>query len=130
MSIQDDQTPEVFDADGKSVVNARIVEKHIRTMSCDAEGCPKTITFDPNLALQVVAANPWVSNVRIVRTGDNRTLIYCSDECIVKAATSGVMNIPTKKVIDIATGANALQQAIQQAEVQKAVEAGIRSGPR
>lgn len=123
---------EAVDAGGSPIPGAGVVQKQVRTIKCDSEGCKNEIAFDPSPAAAqlVIAANPWMNTVKVVTTGDGRNLCYCSDECVVKAATSGVLNMPTKKVIDIATGANAMKAAVQQAEMQKASDAALKQGPR
>lgn len=128
MAITEEQIIEIFDATGNLLPAATAVGKRIVTVSCDAEGCDKTISFDAASMQQVMAANPWTQNVRTILTSDNRKLTYCCDDCEVKGAATGSHNIPVKKVIDIATGANAMKDAAAQAKAQQAAETAIRTG--
>lgn len=128
MGITEDQIIEIFDASGKLIPDATAVGKRLMTVSCDAEGCDKTISFDPASMQQVLAANPWTQNVRTILTSDNRKQTYCCDDCEVKGVTTGNHNIPVKKVIDIATGTNAMKDAAAQAKAQQAAETAIRTG--
>lgn len=87
-----------------------IVDAVFRTISCDGN-CGKTVTFAQQDAEKTVKENDWIQGIRMVTAGDGRKFAYCTDECEVKGVTTGSHNLPVAKVIDIATGTNAMKQA-------------------
>lgn len=106
-----------------------IIDAAIRTITCDAKDCPKSITFDRKEE-KVVFENPnnvWLRSTRVVQSADGRNHVYCSDECEVKGAATGQHNIPeVKKVVEGNAAAVAL--AAKAAAAQRQAEEALRSG--
>jgi hypothetical protein len=97
-----------------------VVESTFVTISCDGAGCGKSVTFARTKEDQQQAQkdSPWMVHTRHVRTPDGREISYCSDECEIKAAGTGIHNIPEQK--RIVPDAN-------QAQVNLAAEAAKRA---
>lgn len=70
------------------------------TVSCDGE-CGKTVTFAQTQEGEKEAfdSNAWLNGMRMVQTIDKRQFSYCSDECEIKAVSSGAHNKVEKKII-------------------------------
>lgn len=102
----------------------------VRTIKCEAEGCPNEILFDRKEEQQVFGKpeNAWLKGVRLVQTADGRNIAYCSDDCEVKGVATGKHNLPEPKRI-IETGNAAAVQAAAQAQLNaKAAEKLVREG--
>lgn len=104
------------------------VDSMFRTISCDAEGCDKLVTiqvFQGGYQKTDVDANPWLKTSRATQTFDGRIITHCSDECMVKSCSTGVLNAPEpKQVIDPGANTAAIAQAAAQAaRAQRATEA-------
>lgn len=131
MGIQEQAVTTVYDSKGAVVVDPKIINNATRTVSCDAEGCDKKVTFSQATMQEAFAQNPWLAtSARIIKTNDDRSLVYCSDECTIKAAATGVMNVPTKKVIELAEGTDALKNAEKLGKVVEQSNAAIKKGPQ
>lgn len=100
------------------------------TVSCDAEGCDKIVTF-PNdskeAGMKVVQDNPWMNSLRTVQTIDGRKFVYCSDTCTAVALGAGVFNKP---LIEIPTTPNAAKLAAEaEARARQATQQLKTGGP-
>ena len=105
------------------------------TISCDALGCQKTVTFPATDQGQYEAQqdNPWLNSLRTVVMPDtipgtnppqNRKVTYCSDECEAKGIAAGTHNkLEPKKII--AAGGQA-QVDLAARAAQQAAEATAR----
>ena len=99
------------------------------TISCDAEGCGKTATFNQTQEAEneAIKDNPWLNTVRFVQTMDKRKVQYCSDACEVLATGQGLHNpLEPKKIVpgnqrDVNLAAQAAETA---AKAQAAMKAG------
>lgn len=102
----------------------------IRTIKCEADGCPNEILFDRKEEQQIFAKpeNAWLRGVRLVQTADGRNIAYCSDDCEVKGVASGKHNLPEPKRIIETGNAAAVNAAAQAAANAKAAEAVVREG--
>jgi hypothetical protein len=130
MAIKEQATQTVYDSNGKVVADAKIINNATRTVGCDAEGCDKQVSFTQATMQEAFAQNPWLATqARIIKTNDERTLVYCSDECTIKAAATGVMNVPTKKVVELVEGSDALKKAEQLGATVQGVDSQIKKGP-
>lgn len=102
------------------------------TVSCDAEGCDKNVTFEESQAGEQGALqdNPWLSNIRhIIPTGTvvngqrlDRKFSYCSDECEAKAIATGAHNKLEPKRIVTADTQQAAQLAARAAQSAQALK--------
>ena len=95
------------------------------TVTCDGDGCPKTITFPQTQEgeQEAIQNNPWLSSLRFVQTTDGRKYSYCSDECEAKGLGTGKHNKLEKRIVSVG-GPNAIEMAAQAAaRAQKANEA-------
>lgn len=106
-----------------------IIDTVVRTITCDAFGCGKTITFDRKEEQQTFANpdNGWLKATRVVQSADGRNHVYCSDECEVKGTATGKHNLPEPKKI-VEGNAAAIAMAAQAAAQAKAADAAIREG--
>jgi hypothetical protein len=108
-----------------------VMDTQVRSMTCDNEGCDKTVTFNMKDAEAVVKENPWLNNGRFVQTGDRRGFFYCSDVCEINAVGKGTHNIPEpKKIVDVpgVNAAQAIKIAAQAAEEAKAGTKALKAG--
>jgi hypothetical protein len=101
-------------------------DKTFRTIKCDGPGCDKTVTFDLTdvVAIQKI---DWLKGVRVVATGDQRNLSYCSDVCEVKGVTTGEHNLKEKPKVAVASTGEikkAVDEAQNAAEVTDALKTG------
>ena len=106
-----------------------IIDTVVRTISCNAEGCTKTTTFDrkDEKAMFENPENAWMKSLRVVQSADGRNFTYCSDECEIKGTTTGQHNLPEpKKVVE--GNAAAVAIAAKAAEAAKIADAAIRGG--
>lgn len=99
-------------------------DQQLRTIKCDNPDCDKIVTFDIKdvKAIQLIE---WLKGVRVVQTGDNRALSYCSDVCEVKGITTGLHNLKEVSTIVPATEADvkvAANTAQAEANVQEAAK--------
>lgn len=78
-----------------------------QALTCDGPGCDKSEVIEASDAVstaKIIEQNPWIKNHRIVQTMSkrdpqtNQPVMYqfCSDVCLVKAATAG-MFVPTEE---------------------------------
>ena len=60
-----------------------LIDSEVRTFTCNGPKCTRTVTYDRRLEKQTYEApgNEWLKSIRVIQTGDRRTLIYCSDTC-------------------------------------------------
>lgn len=110
-----------------------IIETAFRTITCNAEGCPNTATFDVQYAntpagnKELLEANLWIKTTRVVSLiADGRNFCYCSDVCEVKGIESGTHNPVEKKVIEMPSGP-ALEAVKRAALAAKATEEGTKA---
>jgi len=99
------------------------------TISCDAEGCGKTATFNQTqeAEAEAIKANPWLTTVRFVTTMDKRKLNYCSDACEVSASGKGQHNpLEPKKIV--AGNERDVNLAAQAAAAAAKAEAAMKAG--
>lgn len=102
----------------------------VRTIKCDAEGCPNEILFDRKEEQQTFQKpeNAWLKSVRLIQTADGRNIAYCSDECEVKGTASGKHNLPEPKRIIETGNAAAVAAAANAQAATKAAEKLVRDG--
>jgi hypothetical protein len=107
-----------------------IIDIQVRTITCNAPDCGHTVTFDRREEKQVFETpeNAWLKTSRVVQTADGRNLVYCSDECTVKGAATGIMNVPLAPAIIPGANAQAVAIAARAAEQARAAEHAIREG--
>lgn len=107
-----------------------ILDTVVRTIKCEAEGCPNEVIFDRKEEQQVFAKpeNAWMKGIRLVQTADGRNIAYCSDDCEVKGVATGKHNLPEPKRIIESGNSAAVQAAAQAAANAKAAEQIVRSG--
>lgn len=91
-------------------------DKIARTIKCDAKGCDKVHTFNPQIEEEVANLPLWIRTTRTVTLGNRKQFTYCSDVCEVNGVTTGDHNVPEPKVVQEATPAQA-NQAIAAAQV-------------
>lgn len=108
-----------------------VIKQDIITMSCDGPECKNSVVFA--LALEEQTANTpgneWMKAVRIVKSADGRTFLYCSDVCEVKGIGTGQHNRPEpKKIIGDAGSAAAVAQAAAAAEQAKKATEALKQG--
>jgi hypothetical protein len=66
-----------------------IIDTTFRTITCDAPGCDKTVTFEMNSdETDIVEQHPWLHTARLVQAA-GRNFVYCSDSCEVAAISDG-----------------------------------------
>lgn len=101
-------------------------DKQLRTIKCDGPGCDKEVEFDlkDNAAIQAIE---WLKGVRVVATGDNHSLSYCSDVCEVKGVTTGAHNFKEPPKVAPATEGDVRQAAAQAAQAA-ATETALKTG--
>lgn len=103
---------------------------NFRNIRCDGPDCKKEVTFDPKFEKEIFLApeNAWLRSGRVIQTGDQRILMYCSDVCEINGIRSGVHNLPEpKKVIEAGTPA-AVVAAAQAAAAAKASDETLKAG--
>src|ERR1700729_2086643 len=107
-----------------------VVESQFRTITCDAKGCDKTVTFDPRDGQAAIADNPWIKNVRLVqRIADGRNFAYCSSEHECDGIKEGNHDFEEpKKVVAFPGGAQAIAQAAAAAKQQEDANRALKSG--
>ena len=77
-------------------------DEQYRTIKCDGPGCPKEVRFDLK-DVKAIKAIDWLKGVRVVQTGDNRALSYCSDVCEVKAVTTDMKSVVVTRLLESTT---------------------------
>jgi hypothetical protein len=112
-----------------------------RTISCDGPKCDKVEVMEANSSNpedqvrikaavdKKVAETPWLQAPRVVQAA-GKVFLFCSDTCLVNAATAG-MFIPAeeKKIISPEGNINAQIKAALEAKLrEKAADAALRSG--
>jgi hypothetical protein len=97
------------------------------TITCDATGCDKTVTFlgTDDGGKKVVQENPWMNSLRTVQTISGRKFIYCSDECEAKGVGAGSHN---QQVIVTPQAGNAVDLAAQAAERARQATEALKTG--
>lgn len=106
------------------------VNATVRTISCDAQDCNKSVIFDLTQEKQVFEApeNAWLKTTRVVQSADGRNSVYCSDTCEVKGVATGKHNIPdAPKIVPVGNSA-AVAAAAQAAAHARSTEEAIRTG--
>lgn len=98
-----------------------MTDKMSRTISCDADGCTQTVTFDPQDIEAVTKLPEWLKKYRLVQRGDKQSFGYCSDVCEVKGITKGSHNTPEPQKVQPATEAQ-VAQAVANAKVADALK--------
>jgi hypothetical protein len=103
---------------------------------CDGPNCKKAVNIEisnPDSTAKTLADNPWLKSPRGVTAGTKRVMtpqgpqdvpqqfLFCSDVCLVEAATAGMFISEIEKKI-IAPEGNA-DQAIKNAAAQSAAVA-------
>lgn len=107
-------------------------KSHYRTIACDGPECDKQARFEISdvAAIQQIE---WLKGLRIIATGDNRQIAYCSDVCEVKGVTTGSHNLQEKKAestaptVVPATAAD-VQAAVAGAAKVIAIDEALKSG--
>lgn len=107
-----------------------------QTLSCDGPKCDKSELLEtlPNgqpvpETQKKIDTTPWIKHHRQV-VASGKQFVFCSDTCLVNAATAG-MFIPEeeKQIINPEGNANALIRAALEAKArEKAADAALRSG--
>lgn len=112
-----------------------------QALTCDGPGCDKSEVIEASDAVstaKIIEQNPWIKNHRIVQTMSkrdpqtNQPVMYqfCSDVCLVKAATAG-MFVPTeeKKIeTPVGNGNAQIHEALAAKAREKAADAALRNG--
>lgn len=100
------------------------------TFTCDE--CSKTTTFQMTQddRSKAITEDPWIDTIRVIkRAGDGAEVLYCGDECEIKAAGAGKHNKPEEKKIIVDAGNSAsVQLAAKAAEAARAATAKIKQG--
>ena len=111
------------------------------TVVCEGPGCEKSVTYLASEEQTELAKpeNAWVRlTARVVQNlipapGQQRpqARLFCSDECEIKSAATGVHNVPEPKRIvnEPANAAQVAQAAEAAARAQKATQALKAGGP-
>jgi len=97
-------------------------DKQFRTIKCDGPGCDKEVEFDLKDVASIQKIE-WLKGVRVVATGDNRSMSYCSDVCEVKGVTTGAHNLKEQPKIAPATEGDVRAAAVQAEQAAKTNEA-------
>lgn len=105
-----------------------IVDVQIRTVTCNAEGCNKTVTFDQKDAQSAFENNPWLKTLRIVQTAQGRNFCYCSDEHEISSVAAGFHNPEEPKKVIAVPQAGAIAQAAAAAKAQEDANKALKSG--
>lgn len=100
------------------------------TFTCDE--CSKSATFQMTKEERdkAVVQDPWIDTIRVIkRAGDGAEVLYCGDECEIKAAGAGKHNKPEeKKIITDAGNSASVQLAAKAAEAARAASARLKQG--
>ena len=104
-------------------------DTHLRRIKCDAPGCDKDVEFDLK-DVKKIQAIEWLKGVRVIQTGDNRNLSYCSDVCEVKGVTTANHNVKEPPKVQPATGAVDVQQAVQRAAAESEANKALHDGDK
>jgi hypothetical protein len=109
-----------------------IIDSAIRSISCDAAECTKTVLYDrkDEKATFELPENNWLKTTRVTQTADGRNLVYCSDVCEVKGVGSGKHNIPEPPKIVTQTNPAAIAAAASAAAQARQADAAIREGQK
>lgn len=99
----------------------------VHTVKCDGVGCDKQVTFPEQNAQQIINDNPWFRSIRVVITGDNRNLLYCSDVCEVSGLTAGTHVIPEQPLV-VEGNEAAVLEAAARAQAQRQNTETLQSG--
>lgn len=102
-------------------------DKQLRTIKCDGPGCDKVVEFDLK-DVKAIQAIEWLKGVRVVQTGDNRNMAYCSDVCEVKGVTTGAHNLQEKPTIVPAASEADVRAAAVQAAGDAATTEALKTG--
>jgi hypothetical protein len=114
-----------------------LINTQFSTLTCDQ--CKKTVTY-PATEEQAILSQPensWViKTARIVQNmvpapGQQRpqAYLYCSDECEVTSAGTGVHNVPEpKKIISGQASAASVAQAAAVAKAAEQATAALKAG--
>jgi hypothetical protein len=116
-----------------------IINTVFSTITCEAEGCPKTVTFTAAKEQEELSKpeNAWVlKTARIVRNlvpapGQQKPkeYVYCSDECEVKTTATGAHNVPEpKRIIDGVASAAQVAEAASAAKMAELSTEALKSG--
>lgn len=100
-------------------------KSHYRTITCDGPGCDKTVRFEIT-DVKAIQEIEWLKGLRVVHSGDNRQLAYCSDVCEVKGVTTGEHNLkekPTAPTVVPATEGDVKAAAAQAQGEARTIEA-------
>jgi hypothetical protein len=112
-----------------------------RTISCDGPKCDKVEVMEANSSNpedqarikeavdKKVAETPWLQAPRVVQAA-GKVFLFCSDTCLVNAATAG-MFIPAeqKRIISPEGNINAQIKAALEAKLrEKAADEALRTG--
>lgn len=107
-----------------------VVESKFVTFSCDAPECGKAATFAATKEDKQVAVlnNPWLNSMRFITTSSGLQVSYCSDECEIKAVSSGAHNPQEPKRIVDATNQAQINLAAEAAKRAASATAALKSG--
>jgi len=100
------------------------------TVSCDAAGCGKTVTFPATKPGQDEALhdNPWLSSLREIMLPDGRRYSYCSDVCEADGIAKGTHNKREEKKIIEVGGPQAASLTAKAAAQAAALTAAMKVG--
>jgi hypothetical protein len=108
-----------------------IIDVTFRSITCNGDGCEKTVTFEPKEAEATAKEHVWLRNLRIVQAA-GRNFTYCSDECLLTGVEAGVFNPPEeKKIVQLpghASATSAIQAAAAAARAAEDSTRRIKSG--
>jgi hypothetical protein len=108
-----------------------IVDLTYRSLTCNAPGCDKTVTFEtPREQQSVVEANPWLKTGRIIQTSEGKNFFYDSDLCEIAGIEAGFHNPKEAPKVEIPTGSAQAQIAAAAAAAKAREDAtqNIRDG--
>lgn len=107
-----------------------ITDSVIRTIKCDAEGCPHEVSFDRKDERTIFedVNNAWLKVTRVVQSADGRNIVYCSDACEVKGTATGKHNIPETPKVAVATNPAQVEAAAKLAAARAQAESALRTG--
>lgn len=109
------------------------------TLTCEGPGCDKTITYLATKEQEELAKaeNSWVLKTArrvlnlIPAPGQQKPAehLFCGDVCTIKAAESGVLNVPEpKRIIEGAASAQAVAQAAAAAKAAEEATRQMKAG--
>jgi hypothetical protein len=116
-----------------------VINTIYNTVTCEWSECGKTTTFLATEEQQELSKpeNAWV--IKTARTvvnlvpapGQQKPIprLYCSDECLIKAAATGIFNVPEpKRIVTEPASAQAVAAAAAAAQRAQAATEALKSG--